>query len=162
MKFLSVFGLAAVLTLVMFLGPAGCNDDDDSTTTVVVTNAPGGQDDDGDDGDGDGVEDAHVMGSWCIALNGSWGSIDVALGINQNGDTLIVTYNSPTYSGSGTGSVDGNDITFQVDVSRAGFPDLVIEFQGEVSADGLSMGGSWEVIDGSSDSGDWQGGRGPC
>lgn len=143
--------LVPFLTMCLMAGfiLVGCDggDDDGGTSTPAATNAPAPAT--------PAPADADVHGNWNGTLGGSWGDITMGLHIDQDGDAISGNYSSPTYNGPLSGNVDENEVHFQVNMSRPGFPDLVTKFDGGVYDGGDRMGGNWEVIAGSSDHGTW-------
>jgi len=89
-------------------------------------------------------EPADVAGMWKIRVTGESGSAEQTIVLKQDGNKITGTFRGPRQSGSLEGLVDGNKITFHVNV-RIG-----LDYKGTVEGD--SMKGT---MTGKGKSGEW-------
>lgn len=87
---------------------------------------------------------ANVAGTWTVSVSGDAGNATQTIVLQQDGNKITGTFKGPRQSGTVDGTVDGNNIKFQV---KARIP---LDYTGTVSGD--SMKGT---LSGKGKSGDW-------
>jgi len=79
-----------------------------------------------------------VGGNWSVTIDSQMGAQDSKLALNQNGNALTGTLDTPMGSQAITGTFDGKEIKFSFNVNAQGM-DLKIDFIGV--SDGKQMSG---------------------
>ena len=78
----------------------------------------------------------NIGGAWQLSWQGRDGSQQATIDIQQDGSKLIGTFQSPRGSSALTGSVDGNHVSFSVQMQ--GRRNITLAFTGTIDGDKMS------------------------
>lgn len=124
-----------------------------SVTGILSLCACNSDRDTGDSGE-DGADGAiNVDGVYSGTRSNSGGSATITFNFNQSAGMLTGSFNDSSLgNGVVSGSITGDDLEFSTVLTSG---NIVIEWIGQVEADGAAISGTWSVTVGGSADGEW-------